>query len=195
MRVVLLALTLLALPAAAEDEWKLLGTFDGTTVERRENKEGPPTLRCTSVLDAPLEVAKTVMTGFEWNKWMNDVHSFEILERDDAARTAVLYGRHNTPWPIANRDYVVRAKWEETPDSFVLNTRGLKGAGPATPRGVVRLMPRATWAFTRQGEKTRFVYTYKGGAGGNIPGWMVEGSYKTDGPRMAQKMRALLKKR
>jgi hypothetical protein len=185
---------LLSLPASAD--WIELGTFDGTKVEKRLNKEGPPTIRCTFTFDAPLEDVKPIIASLQWQRWLNDVHTWKVSGRDDDKREAHGYGRHKVPWPLADRDYAVKMKWKETPDSFELNTFGGDPEGPKPIKGVVRLIPRGTWLLKRAGpSKTRFIYTYKGGAGGNVPDWMVEGNYKSEGPTSIRKMVKLLEKK
>ncbi|MHC5005565.1 MAG: SRPBCC family protein, partial [Planctomycetota bacterium] len=88
--------------------------------------------------------------------------------------SALVYGRQALPWPVADRDYVVRYRWQDGPDgSFRLEAVGGADGGPEPTRDAVRLQRlRSEWRIAPgAGGGTRASYRYEGEPG-PLPTWV-----------------------
>jgi hypothetical protein len=168
-------LVLLALPAAAEEDWTLAKSEDGVTVYTRVVSGSPiKEFRATTVVPAPL---KDVL------RWWRDPSTFpEWINRCVEARRVVgesgATGNHlkfNFPFPASDRDVVIAAKMvEESANHVVYEGSNVEGIVPET-RGYVRVPElRSRWEFRAKGEAaTEVSYRQHMDAGGRLPAFIL----------------------
>lgn len=180
MHVIVAATILLNAPLAGE--WTRLSKTDGVVVEIKE--EGATTwVRGRATLDVDANKLKAALLSLDrFPKWMASLKTWKITKREK--ERAYVYGRHDLPWPMADRDYVVRYTWIDDGERFMLESRTVKSKGEDKP-GVVRLKNvRSTWTVQKDGEKSKVSYTYNGDLGGDIPRWAMESGWKSEAPAL-----------
>lgn len=127
-------------------------------------------------IEAPMaEVVATLLDLDGFGRWFPNTEEWEVLER--TPDSALAYGRLSLPWPVDDRDYVVRYSWspETEPKPFRLLSEVAPSVGPAVPEGVVRVEEMATeWEIAPLGTGTRVRYVYTGSPGGMLPDWVFE---------------------
>lgn len=154
----LLIATLVATSASAEEV-----PAPGLVVEVVGDIEAPPA-----------EVRAALLDLDEFGRWFPNTQEWEVLEH--AKDTAVAYGRLSLPWPVDDRDYIVRYSWSDPQESeFTLRSEVVRGVGPPERDGVVRVEKMTTtWEVAPLGTGTRVRYVYAGSPGGLLPDWVFE---------------------
>lgn len=149
---------------------------DGVTVwARNEPGRTLPRLRAEVKIAAhPYEVMAVIQDAGGHPRWMHDCLESKTL-RVAGDRVAYLYNKTDGPWPVADRDAILRAEWREL-ESGVIESRATSTSelGEPDSRGVVH-MPHleVVYRLTAQGEGTHVEYTLDADPGGNLPGWVV----------------------
>jgi len=104
----------------------------------------------------------------------NTLHS-RVLERV-SPREIIYYNEVDAPWPVANRDLVIRLKIEETPSepSFRILTWSEPGS-VAIKDGVIRVpSSKGEWRVTDSGNgKLQVRFEMQIDPGGDVPAWLV----------------------
>jgi hypothetical protein len=191
----LLVVTATATPHAADEGWRELARGDGVVVEARPAPGGVTTVRGTTVLEHSLEAIRRVLLDLErFPTWIRGLSAWTVLAR--GAADAVVYGRHDLPWPLSDRDYTVRYTWESGADRFVLEARSTTEAGPAPVPGVVRLdAVHSIWEVqTLASERCRVSYTYNGDLGGTVPRFVQEAGWKREARDLFQGLVAAIRR-
>jgi hypothetical protein len=145
-------------------------------------------VRGTGAVDAPLlEILAVIDDVVAYPSWMPKVRVSEVLARP-APREIVGYSRFAAPWPVADRDVVLKAVAEfnraDRSVKVTLKTVAWKGKEP--PGGVVRML-RYDGSFTLRAlgpERTEIDFQMLGDPAGRVPAWMAnwvarEVPYKT----------------
>ncbi len=164
----LAALAALSLSLAGADwmEWEELHRDAELVVETQASREGGATLRGRTELPHPLEAVRAVLLDLAgFSRWGRSLVRWQVL--DSSPNEAIVYGRHDVPWPLADRDYVVRYTWQLLPDRFLLEARSTDDERAPVSDGVVRLARvYSSWEVTRAGPgRACVVYTYDGDLG------------------------------
>lgn len=122
----------------------------------------------------------------EFGSWFPAIGEWRVLEQN--SNSALVYGRQSLPWPIRDRDYVVRYRWWTLEDgSFYLEAIAKSAAAPRSPRGVVRIESMTTQWRLRSGESgTETSYTYTGEVGGSLPDWVARIGWESRSDRVVQ---------
>jgi hypothetical protein len=142
------------------------------------------------VVGAPMEVVRAVLLDLEgFPRWYPATGLWQVLERGPAS--ALVYGRQSLPWPIADRDYVVRYSWRSEPEGdFVLVARLVTDMGPEPGGGVVRVPYLLTeWRIRPHREGTAVVYRYRGHPGGSLPVWAMRAGWRSQTGRVIDGLR------
>ncbi len=132
----------------------------------------PIDIEVTGTIDAPYAEVVAVLLDLErFGDWFPSLSRWEVLSRTDVA---VVYGRQDLPWPLADRDYVVEYRWStDASGEFRLEANGTNGAGPAPFDEVIRLERlRSQWTVRDAGDGSAVRYHYSGDPGGSIPDWI-----------------------
>jgi hypothetical protein len=188
---------LAAAPTApgAGDGWRELARGDGVLIETRPAPGGVTIVRGTTVLERPLEAVQRVLVDLDrFPTWIPSLSAWTVLER--GAAHAVVYGRHDLPWPLSDRDYTVRYTWQADATRFVLEARSTAGAGPAPAPGVVRLEAvHSVWEVEALDPgRSRVTYTYNGDLAGAAPRFVQEAGWKREARQLFQGLDAAIRR-
>ncbi len=196
---VLAALLVAPLAHGQQDQsnWEFLEEKAGVRVERSPAKAGQVAYRATARIEQPADAVREVLKDLErFPEWADRLHTWEVLAREGDA--TLVYGRHDVPWPIADRDYVVRYRCGGGDDAFFLEARSVESSERPVPEGVVRIADLHTlWEVTPAPEPSASVvrYTYRGGLGGRVPEWVQElvrgGSMRSSFERLEARVAAV----
>ncbi len=178
-RSVLLVLAACALAGAAraQDEWRLLRDSDGVRVfERGDAARALPELRGEVEIDAPLVRVLAVIEDVSGQtRWMHTCIESRLLRRASET-TLLVYNRTGAPWPVSDRDAVLRTTIGPRGSTSALVRFGTVEDAAAPPiAGVVR-MPKLAGRFALDAlspARTRVVYTLDIDPGGSLPAWLV----------------------
>jgi hypothetical protein len=110
-------------------------------------------------------------------KWMHRCAESTVLKQLNELES-VMYNRTDSPWPVADRDVVVRTRKDVSPDGNTVLMSFKNVSDPLKPqvKGVVRL-PKLIghYKLTRVGpNKTLVEYQVEADPGGSLPDWIVE---------------------
>jgi hypothetical protein len=179
---------LAAVLVAQAPAWRSLGTVDGVTVETRPVREeaGRQITRVRATTTAALSCAavRTVLVDVaRFDRWIELSQWRQVPCPQGVACGLWMYGRHDMPFPFSPRDYVVRYLIDDRSDDGVTVQAQSVPGGPA-PDGAVRLQVASTWTARRVGDQCQVVYEYDGDLGGSFPPFLLEGAWKTEGPKL-----------
>lgn len=164
------------LPAEDAEGWSLRKEADNIRVYTIDQSDSSfKAFKAEAVLDAPIESLMAVMINpqscLEWV--YNCIESYAFGNGDFHDRYA--YSVNDMPWPVTDRDYVLR-----------IRTRGDRDSGEivmdlnATPNQRAELDTRVRvdrsdtlYRFIPEGNKTRMIWLQHTDPNGALPGWLV----------------------
>jgi uncharacterized protein YndB with AHSA1/START domain len=165
---------LLAAPAAAE--WATIRDEDGVTVQEASapGRMLPALLGTTTIAAPPRDVLSWLRDVSTYAQWMHNCEEARLLRDDGSVR--FVYNRLHTPWPVSNRDVVLRAHTTTSPDgSARVEFRSTDEVRVPEVPSVVR-MPRLLghWELRPLASGgTRVEYLVDSDPGGSLPAWLV----------------------
>jgi hypothetical protein len=175
----LLAATCALAPSAraGDDGWTPLREADGVRVlERAAPDRALPELRGEVEIAAPLARVLAVIEDVPGQtKWMHTCSEARVVRRESGS-VSLVYNRTDSPWPVSDRDAVLRTVIDPRgPETALVRFDSV--ADPAAPPvdGVVR-MPRLAGSFALAAlgaERTRVVYELDVDPGGALPSWLA----------------------
>ena len=171
----LVVLAGLSIGANGPEDWRVVRRIGDVRIETRGADRGELRVRATRYVAAPPTRVRAVLLALEaFGDWTDGLATWRVLERD--ARTARVYGRHDLPWPLADRDYVVDYHWSDgDAGDFVLDAQAIDDARFPPVEGVVRVQRMETrWELRAAGDGTRVRYRFRaalGGAAETLAGW------------------------
>lgn len=150
---------------------------NGITVEQ-ESVEGRalPIMIGATTMDTDAErIAAWVTAVHTYVDWQHNCEEARLVEQPDG--TTVTYNRVGSPWPVSDRDVVLRSSRENLENGVIrLEFRSTEDANLDVPSGVVR-MPRLVGSYlltpVAKGG-THVVYTVDSDPGGSLPAWLVK---------------------
>jgi hypothetical protein len=190
----------LALPAAAlAGDWEVITKEEGITVSKKEVAgKDLATFRGTGVVHASLYEILAVLNDTDRNAdWMHNCHSAELLKQVDEV-SRVIYNRTKAPWPVSDRDVVLRstATWNVEKRTVMVRFKSIQSPLKGEVDDVVR-MPKLQGYYklvALDWDKTRVTYQVDADPGGSLPDWVVN-AVQTDIPlHTLLKLRAQVKK-
>ncbi len=108
-------------------------------------------------------------------RWIDHTRRVVALSRDDARREYVLLLETDMPWPISDRDAVIKGRWWQEPDTLAVMLRGasVSDVHPENP-AYVRNTIRSDWSFIPLGDgRVKVVMAGHVDPRGNLPTWAV----------------------
>lgn len=120
-------------------------------------------------------IAALLLDGQSAPKWMHQCEKFEVIEQIDTL-SAVVYFINGAPWPVSDRDAVVKSVMSQDPESLVLKAE-IAVVDDLLPEDddYVRI-PYMTgfWLFEPK-EDGQILVTYQVHAnpGGSLPDWLA----------------------
>jgi START domain len=177
-------LSLLALSAAAHagtdnSQWKFIDEDDGIHTWMLEIPgQDLPGFRGQTVMNGSVkDVLDQMLDWKQHTKWMFRCAESTLLE-PLGDRSAVLYNRTSAPWPVWDRDVVVKSLVETTPDSTYskVSFENIGYAKKKPLKDVVR-MPKLVGFYKLwqvEPKKTKVLYQVEADIGGSIPKWLAK---------------------
>jgi START domain-containing protein len=180
--VIVLALIFPLLVAAAElppedaNSWTLRKETDAIRVYTMDQPDSSfQAFKAVAMLDVPIENLMAVMVNpkscVEWVHNCSESHAFG--EGDFYDRYA--YSVNNMPWPVADRDYVLRIRTHGSrEDGEIVMDLNAVPQRLDNKEGLVRVDSSDTYyRFVPMGDQTRMVWIQHTDPNGAIPGWLV----------------------
>lgn len=184
----LLILALLVFPAfsriQAQDDWIFKNEKEGVKVYYRKTSDVYE-LKLITSLKVPLSGLVLLLSEVDnYPKW-----GYKVIESRELNKVSDMetyyYSKLDFPWPLDDRDIIVRSKMEQDP-----TTRRITATSIAQPdylpanKGVVRMRTaKTTWTLIPgHGGWTYVEYYIYSDPGGSLPDWLVNMALEV-GPR------------
>lgn len=184
----LLLIMLLALPVTAagpDSSWQWVIERDGVAVYRRPVAGSPidESLAITT-LDASLVAVTSLILDIDNNhRWIDSVDESRALKRISDTES-INYTVSHAPWPVSDRDAVVRTRVHQDPESLAvtISSEALPDFLPKQP-GLIRVEAIASsWLLSPLASgQVEVRYRVHSSPGGHLPNWLVN-AVVTDQP-------------
>ncbi len=163
----------------AEPQWERKLSRDGIVVDVR-GVEGSDfkEFRARMRVKSNLAHASAVMRDIRgYSRWMKDCKEAREVQKISVT-SGIVYSLQATPWPIAERDAVVRYDYRQgkTPPSIYVSIAAAPDALPQA-KGRVRVSKlKGYWSFIEIApNELEVTYAMHSEPGGNLPGWAAAG--------------------
>ncbi len=164
--------------ALAGNGWEEVTDDEGVRVEEKEVAgRNMPIFRGRTTINARIYTILAVLADFDKHpQWQHACMEAALLKEIDPYNR-ISYNRIDSPWPVDDRDVVVRSVVKVIPEKNTVSI-SLKGiASPLKPEveDVVR-MPRMIGTFTLKAlgpKKTWVQYQIDADPGGSLPDWVA----------------------
>lgn len=173
---VALAAFSLALPSPVppdEGAWRRIKAVDGVTLYCAAGDRAPWGMGAGEIA-APLERVIAHLIDFaSLSRFLPRLAELRVLSRGTAE--ALVYFRFDLPWPISDRDWTVRYRWQRQGDHFVMIWSDANDRGPP-PGKAVRVAPvRGRWELSSTPTGTTWArYQFLAELGGSLPQSVVD---------------------
>lgn len=164
------------LPPEDATDWELRKETDSIQVFTIDQPDsGFQAFKAVAVLDAPIANLMAVMVNpkscVEWVH--NCSESYAFGDGDFHDRYA--YSVNNMPWPVADRDYVIRIRThgESINGEIVMELNAVPQRREVNDAYVRVDRSDTLYRFTPMGDQTRMVWVQHTDPNGSIPGWLV----------------------
>lgn len=172
----------------AEDDCILKRDIDSIRVYSCKQQEGSfRTVRAKFMLDAPLDRFVELMLDVNnYVNWQYKVVRASVLDQVSQDEV-VYYTEVEAPWPVSNRDVIIRLKINSEPGTSTIKvtTTNIPDYLPVN-KGIVRIpLSKAEWKATAVSpSKLAIEYQLQLDLGGAVPPWLVnlvssEGPYES----------------
>ena len=166
-------------PQTGKGPWELVRSDLGITIHRRTIAGSKlHEFRGVGLIEAPIASVLAVLNDSVHRlEWMKEAVANTRIESPDPY-TEIFYSRTGAPWPVADRDVVLRARTTMEPAARVVRIEITSQDHPAWPpqKGIVR-MPflRGHWYLwpEKNGAWTRAEYQIHADPGGMLPDWII----------------------
>ncbi len=166
-----------ALSLELDASWHQAKQRDGVTVYIRE-VEGSQIAEALAIthLDASLSAVTTLILDVNNNhRWIDSVDQSRVVKQV-SERESINYTISYAPWPVSDRDAVVRTRMTQNTDDLtvIIRSEGLPDFRPREA-GMVRVEAiSSSWQLTPQPEGGVEVrYQVHSEPGGKLPSWLV----------------------
>ena len=171
---------MLSISSLALAERSVVREENGITVEEEGASERTlPILTGTTTMKAPPEqVAAWIGATHTYVDWMHNCEEARRIRQEDDV--VVGYNRVGSPWPVSDRDVVLRSTRTDFEDGGIrIEFRSTTDENVPVVRGVVR-MPRLVGSYDLRPVEagTQVVYTVDSDPGGSLPAWLVRRASK-----------------
>ena len=183
----------------AQGEWSLVRNSDGIRVFTKPSENSSlDQFMGKTVVDARLEVVVELIRDVDAQpQWMADCIEARVVKKY-TEEDILVYNVTRAPWPVSNRDVVVRSRGgidvKSGKVSIVFNA--VKDS-PVPPRsGIVRMTDLlGQWHLKKVGDnKTEVIYIMRANPAGNIPASIANMTSKNIPFRTLSNMKQMVKK-
>ena len=191
----LVAGVLLALPAMAGD-WRPVSSDGSVSVQRREYPGSAlQEIRGVTRFKASLNAVMALLKDAEFNRhWVYRSGGATVLE-ENGYRQAYVYGVVDAPWPIQDRDAVVRFDYSQHPESAEITITITNFPAFAEPQSQYVRVPDfgGFWRLRPQEDGwVEVTYQVHGDPGGWIPAWLANHAAVTSVSRTLENMASVV---
>lgn len=170
------ALVRAALPAENADGWTLRKESDNIKVYTIDQDNSSfQAFKAEALMDTAMENLMAVMVNpASCVEWVHNCTKSHALG-DGHFHDRYAYSVNNMPWPVADRDYVlrIRTQGEQDTGEVVMELNAVPDRREEVD-GLVRVDRSDTlYRFIPEGDKTRMVWIQHTEPNGAIPGWLV----------------------
>ena len=163
----------------AKGPWEWVRAENGVAVHRRAVPGSAlHEFRGAGTIYAPIAVLLGVLNDTEHRtEWMKEAAAQVLIQQVDP-KTVLFYGRTKAPWPVSDRDAVMKATttFDTAAKQVRIEIVGVEHPSWPPQKGVVR-MPflRGHWHFSPEnnGKSTRAEYQVHADPGGSLPDWLI----------------------
>lgn len=162
-------------------EWEIAKQADGITVYTRtvegfDIKE----LKAEILIDAPIHNVVNVLLNVEnYPTWAYNYSEAKLLKRE--GNTSIIYIIMDIPWPMEDRDNVIKMVKESNGDTTIIKSTTIKGY-IAPQKGITRIPYHVgSWTLVKKGNKTETTLQTHAIPGGEAPEWLLN-IFLTEGP-------------
>lgn len=195
---VLLLLAALLSPPALADGWEAVFKSDKLLIQRRPYPGSAlREIRGVTRLEASLNAVMALLKDASFNReWVYRSGGARILEENGYAQ-AYVYGVVDAPWPMQDRDTVVRFDYRQQPDTGVItiNISNFPDFLPADPLFVRVPDFGGYWQLRPEVDGwVEVTYQVYGDPGGWIPVWVANYAAVTSVTKTLQNMATAVKR-
>ncbi len=165
-------------PLYSDENWKLVKHESGIKVFTKETADTDiDEFLGEAVIEADLSVIEAVFDNVQGQtEWMQDCIEAKLIDKKSRYEW-IIYNVTNAPWPVEDRDVVVKTVTHRDPKNGLINIEINSTDHPDFPKieGRVR-MPglEGGWEFKYLGSgKTKCAYRIKADPGGSLPVWLA----------------------
>lgn len=175
--------------AAADSSWKVLKSADGVEISSRPSPGSPINdIRSVTKIKGSLDSVVALLRDYQARpKWDAMCGEIKVLKQDVSGET--VYVHNKLPWPVTDRDLVMRVEWKQDPTTGVVSQHAIGVPDAAPPHeGRVRFASFINdWTLTPMADGTIVVESIAhADPGGPMPTWMIN-NLSTDAPLEAMK--------
>lgn len=171
-------------PEGTRGPWEVVRKDKGVTVLRRTVAGSQlREFQGTGLIEAPVAAVMAVLNDSEHRReWMAESKEQRTLQQLDRT-TVILYNRLAAPWPVNDRDCVMRATTTFDIAQKMVRIEITSTTHPDAPdvKGVVRMPSMvAHWHLSPVdgGKSTKAEYQVHANPGGSLPNWLANSSSK-----------------
>ena len=164
------------LPNETDGEWTLRKEADHIRVYTIDQPDSSfKAFKAEAVLDAPIENLMAVMANpgscVEWVHNCTESYAFGDGEFQDR----FAYSVNDMPWPVTDRDYVlrIRTRGDKASGEIVMDLNAMPDQRAESGSRVRVDRSDTLYRFTPEGDKTRMVWVQHTDPNGSLPGWLV----------------------
>ncbi len=181
----LIVLLFYAMPSAiAAEKWDLKKDSEGIKIYTRTVPNSPhKALRATFTMKGTLDILQGILLDIsKQTDWVYSTKTSSLVKRI-GEHDLVYYSEKSMPWPVTNRDAVVRITITRSDaNTMLVNAISVAGVVP-DKKGIVRVpFSKVNWEVKVVNANTlSVVYEALVDPGGSIPAWVVN-MFSTKGP-------------
>ncbi|MDJ0929101.1 MAG: START domain-containing protein [Gammaproteobacteria bacterium] len=184
----------------SDDDWKLVSRKDADVLVYTKNIEGQKikAIKAETMLDLPIRTLMTVLSDDELvPKWVPVIATAQLLQETDPDGVSIMHMATRFPWPIKNRDAVVKTvtEYDHDTDTIYMESTGISGYVEER-RSHIRIPATYTkWkiALLEDGNLQVELITHSD-PGGSFPKWMMNMLIDRTPKRMFRKLEKLVAK-
>lgn len=182
----------------AQDDWVLKSNRDGIKVYTKNLDNSPfKAIRTICTIDASLSRLTAVLLDINSTAdWVYGTKSCTLLKQVSSSEL-FYYSEIEIPWPVSNRDFIVKLKVTQDPQTKIVTVDGdnMPNMLPEN-KNIVRIQKSfSRWLITPvSSNKVQVEYILQVDPGGSVPAWLIN-LFATNGPfESFKKLREQVKK-
>ncbi len=183
----------------AQEEWRMVKNSDGIRVFTRPLADSSlDEFKGVAMINASLEVVAELIRDVNAQpEWMADCIEARVVKKY-SDEDMLVYNVTRAPWPVSNRDVVVRSRGRVDPKSGKVSITFKAVDEPSVPKksGHVRITDLlGQWHLKKEGDdKTSVVYIIRANPGGSIPASIANMTSKNIPHRTLLNMKKMVQK-